>query len=75
MLQLKGILADLGKQQRELALHLNVSPACVAQICNYGMFPKKPDGETVRSGILKFLTAHGASDKVVAVLLMQYPPP
>lgn len=61
MLQLKGILAELGKQQRELAQHLNVSPACVAQICNHGSFPKKPDGKTVRSGILKFLETHGAS--------------
>lgn len=61
MLHLKEILAELGRQQRELALHLNVSPACVAQICNYGIFPKKPDGVTVRSGILKFLETHGAS--------------
>lgn len=64
MLQLKEILADLGKQQRELAQHLNVSPACVAQICNHGSFPKKPDGKTVRSGILKFLETHGASLQV-----------
>lgn len=60
MLKLKQILEQIGKTQRELALHLNVSPACVAQICNHGMFPKKPDGETVRSGILKFLESHGA---------------
>lgn len=63
-LNLKQILADLGKTQRELALHLSVSPACVAQICNHGMFPKKPDGETVRSGILKFLELHGADRQV-----------
>lgn len=63
-LNLKQILADLGKTQRELAQHLSVSPACVAQICNHGMFPKKPDGETVRSGILKFLELHGADRQV-----------
>lgn len=63
-LNLKQILADLGKTQRELAQHLSVSPACVAQICNHGMFPKKPDFETVRLGILKFLELHGADRQV-----------
>jgi len=63
-LNLKQNLADLGKTQRELAQHLSVSPACVAQICNHGMFPKKPDFETVRSGILAFLELHGADRQV-----------
>lgn len=61
MLHLKETLADLGKTQREVAQSLSVSPAAVAQICNHGIFPKKPDGVTVRAGILKFLEAHGAS--------------
>lgn len=64
MLKLKQMLEQIGKTQRELAQHLSVSPACVAQICNHGMFPKKPDGETVRSGILKFLESHGADRQV-----------
>lgn len=64
MLLLKQILESISKTQRELAQHLSVSPACVAQICNHGMFPKKPDGETVRSGILKFLETHGADRQV-----------
>lgn len=60
MLMLKQVLESIGKTQRELAQHLQLSPAAVAQICNHGLFPKKPDGETVRSGILKFLESHGA---------------
>lgn len=63
-LVLKSILSDLGRTQRELAQHLQLSPASVAQICNHGLFPKKPDGETVRSGILKFLELHGADRQV-----------
>lgn len=64
MLILKQELEQLGKTQRELAQHLQLSPAAVAQICNHGLFPKKPDGETVRSGILKFLESHGADRQV-----------
>ncbi|MEW6562731.1 MAG: AAA family ATPase [Pseudomonadota bacterium] len=64
MLMLKQILEEIGKTQRDLAQHLNVSPATVAQICNHRLFPKKPDGETVRSGILEFLELHGADRQV-----------
>lgn len=64
MLMLKQMLESIGKTQRELAQHLQLSPAAVAQICNHGLFPKKPDGETVRSGILKFLELHGADRQV-----------
>lgn len=62
-LQLKQILQEISQTQSDLARHLKCSSATVAQICNYGIFPKKPDGKTVRSGILKFLAAHGASDQ------------
>ena len=64
MLILKKVLEEIGKNQRELAQHLQLSPATVAQICNHGLFPKKPDGESVRSGILKFLELHGADHQV-----------
>lgn len=64
MLMLKQVLESIGKTQRELAQHLQLSPAAVAQICNHGLFPKKPDGETVRSGILAFLESHGADRQV-----------
>ena len=63
-LVLKSMLSDLWRTQRELAQHLQLSPASVAQICNHGLFPKKPDGETVRSGILSFLELHGADRQV-----------
>jgi type II secretory pathway predicted ATPase ExeA len=61
---LKSILADIGKNQRDLAKVLKLSPASVSQICNHGIYPKKPGEETVRSGILAFLESHGASLEV-----------
>lgn len=64
MLKLKQVLDEIGKTQRELALHLKISPAGVAQICNHGIYPKKPDSDTVRAGILRFLEQHGASLEV-----------
>jgi type II secretory pathway predicted ATPase ExeA len=64
MLNLKLTLQEMGKTQRELARHLSLSPACVVQICNRGIFPKTPNELVVRAGILKFLAVHGASDQV-----------
>ena len=75
MLNLKLTLSDMGKTQRDLAQHLNVSPACVAQICNHGIFPKKPDGKTVRSGILKFLELHGADRQALSRAFDDVPQP
>ncbi len=64
MLKLKQVLEEIGKTQRELAQYMQISPAGVAQICNHGIFPKKPDMETVRVRILQFLELHGASLEV-----------
>lgn len=64
MLQLKEFLTLVRKTQRELAQYLQISPAGVAQICNHGEFPKKPDEKTVKAGILRFLEQHGASLEV-----------
>ena len=63
-LNLKQILADLGCTQRELAQHLGISVGTMADLINHGRFPKKPDGVTVRSGILAFLALHGADRQV-----------
>ena len=64
MLELKEILAGLGQLQSALAKHLGISPASVSQICNHGIFPKKPDSKAVRLEILKFLELHGADREV-----------
>lgn len=64
MLNLKQALTEIGKTQRDLAQHLGISPAGVAQICNHGEFPKTPDEATVRAGVLQFLKQHGASVEV-----------
>lgn len=64
MLRLKQELEEIGSTQRELAQHLKISSAGVAQICNHGIFPKKPDEKTIRSGILEYLKQRGASLEV-----------
>lgn len=64
MLKLKEALKEVGKTQRELAQHLQISPAGVAQICNHGIFPKQPDEKTVKAGVLQYLEQHGASLEV-----------
>lgn len=64
MLILKQVLEEIGSTQRELAQHLQISSAGVAQICNHGIYPKKPDEKTIRSGILEYLKQRGASVEV-----------
>lgn len=64
MLNLKQILQDFKTNQSQLAKHLCLSHATVAQICNHGKFPKTPDEKTVRAGILRFLEEHGADSQV-----------
>lgn len=64
MLILKKVLEEIGSTQRELAQHLHISSAGVAQICNHGIYPKKPDEKTIRSGILEYLKQRGASLEV-----------
>lgn len=65
-LQFKAVLREIGKKQSDLALHLGISQAGVAQICNHGIFPKRPDEASVRSGILEFLQEHGASRQAMS---------
>lgn len=64
MLKLKQVLEEIGSTQRELAQHLQISSAGVAQICNHGIYPKKPDQEAIRSGVLEYLKQRGASGEV-----------
>ena len=64
MLKLKQVLEEIGSTQRELAQHLQISSAGVAQICNHGIYPKKPNEETVKAGVLEYLKQRGASVEV-----------
>jgi type II secretory pathway predicted ATPase ExeA len=74
-LYLKSTLEAMKIKQSTLAAHLGVSPATVSQICNHGIFPKKPDGKAVRSGILSFLESHGADRQALSRVFDEVPLP
>ncbi|MDO5940612.1 AAA family ATPase [Burkholderia cepacia] len=60
MLKLKNVLQKVGRKQAELAKHLGLSQAAVAQIINHGEWPKSLDELDLRERILDFLEQHGA---------------
>ncbi|MFB9160441.1 hypothetical protein [Chromobacterium violaceum] len=62
MLKLKSVLQKVGRKQAELAEHLNVSQATVAQVVNHGEWPKSLDETDLQESIRRYLQAHGASD-------------
>ncbi|WP_043617914.1 ExeA family protein [Chromobacterium violaceum] len=62
MLKLKSVLQKVGRKQADLAEHLNVSQATVAQIVNHGEWPKSLDETDLQESIHRYLQAHGASD-------------
>ena len=64
MLKLKEVLKAAGKTQRELAHHVGLSHGSISDLINHGHFPKTPDADSVRLGILRFLEQHGASLEV-----------
>ncbi|RAS18909.1 type II secretory pathway predicted ATPase ExeA [Microvirgula sp. AG722] len=61
MLKLKSLLQQLGRTQSELARHLNVSSATVAQIVNHGEWPRSLDERALRESTCIFLHSHGAT--------------
>ncbi|QOK98305.1 AAA family ATPase [Ralstonia pseudosolanacearum] len=61
MLKLKNILPRIGRKQSELAKHLNLSQAAVAQIINHGEWPKSLDELDLRERIMDFLEQAGAA--------------
>ncbi|ARU23638.1 hypothetical protein RSSE_c3255 [Ralstonia solanacearum] len=60
MLKLKSVLQKVGRKQSELAKHLGLSQAAVAQIINHGEWPKSLDELDLRERILDFLEQAGA---------------
>lgn len=63
MLNLKGVLRQIGKKQSDLATHLNVSQATVAQIVNHGQWPESLDTLDLQESILDYLEANGANEQ------------
>ncbi len=66
MLNLKSVLQDAGCKQSELAEHLNLSPAAVAQIVNHGVWPKSLDELDLQERICDFLAARGVVEAAFA---------
>ncbi|UTH73948.1 ExeA family protein [Chromobacterium sp. IIBBL 290-4] len=62
MLKLKSVLQKVGRKQADLAEHLNVSQATVAQIVNHGEWPKSLDETELQESIRRYLQTHGAGD-------------
>ncbi|OQS38612.1 ExeA family protein [Chromobacterium haemolyticum] len=62
MLKLKSVLQAVGRKQSDLAEHLGLSQASVAQIVNHGEWPKSLDETDLQESIIRFLQAHGAAD-------------
>ena len=62
MLKLKSVLQAVGRKQSDLAEHLGLSQASVAQIVNHGEWPKSLDETDLQESIIRYLQAHGAAD-------------
>ena len=61
MLNLKHLLQQVGRKQSELAEHLALSAATVAQIVNHGEWPKSLDAADLQERIRAFLAAAGVA--------------
>lgn len=59
MLKLKQILLDNKASQAELARHLDLSPAAVAQLINHHQFPRSMDQEEIKTSITTWLVSLG----------------
>ncbi|AOJ08046.1 hypothetical protein WS71_02790 [Burkholderia mayonis] len=66
MLKLKNVLRRIGCTQADLAAHIALSQAAVAQIVNHGAWPKSLDAHALRRQILDYLRQHGANEAALA---------
>ena len=58
-LVLKSVLREARVSQSELARHLQVSPATVAQIVNHNLWPRSRSRPDLETGVLAWLAAQG----------------
>lgn len=61
MLILKQLLVQNGVRQVELARSLNLSPAAINQLINYGIYPKSLDKEDLQASIKSWLMSKSIS--------------
>lgn len=66
MLKLKTVLLQVGRKQADLAKHLGLSSATVAQIVNHGEWPKSLNELDLQERIGDFLRNHGATEADLA---------
>ncbi|WP_080431009.1 ExeA family protein [Burkholderia ubonensis] len=62
MLVLKNVLQRAALKQADLAEHLNLSQAAVAQIVNHGVWPRSLDELDLQERIIDYLQQHGVLD-------------
>ena len=66
MLNLKSVLQAAGCKQADLAGHLGLSQAAVAQIVNHGKWPRSLDEPDLQERICDYLQGHGATRSELA---------
>lgn len=59
MLKIKPIMTAAGIKQSELAAHLNLSPATIAQLVNHGQWPRSLDELDLQESIQRYLVSRG----------------
>lgn len=59
MLKIKSLLASAGIKQIDIASHLSLSPATVAQIVNHGQWPRSLDELDLQESIQRYLATRG----------------
>lgn len=69
MLNLKGVLRDVGKTQADLARALKLSPAAIAQLINHEEWPRSVDRAALKNQIDSFLLESGATVAAVNTAL------
>ncbi|WP_156432511.1 ExeA family protein [Burkholderia sp. MSMB1498] len=66
MLKLKNVLQRIGCKQADLAAHIGLSQATVAQIVNHGAWPKSFNADALRRRILDYLRQRGVLEAALA---------
>lgn len=75
MLRLKSVLADLGRNQAELARAVSLSPAAIAQLINHNLWPKSLDQSQLAWSIAEYLMQNGAQFDIARTAFEEMEPP
>ncbi|MFY3695831.1 helix-turn-helix domain-containing protein, partial [Achromobacter xylosoxidans] len=75
VLKLKQIMTDLALSQSQLAAHVSLSPATIAQLINHSYWPRAAKQYGLRDNITEFLKRNGATEEQIAVAFEKETPP